>query len=151
MKKRKQILRGILTSFNILFCYTVGITLYFSFPEEYFWYTIFAIISVGISLMIMFSNNHFINRWIWLGIAIGLPIAYYSYELIYSLFPALYEYFHPYLYYGSINHNANSLIMFVIQFFGIYLILLPLAYDIIKTNRKDSLPYYFYFDEEFDS
>ncbi len=136
MGAKKQIMRGILTSFCILFCYTIGLTVYFTFPNQYVLYALFALISVFIALFIMFSNNYFINRWIWAGILIGLPLSYYGYELIYYFFPKLYEYLHPYLYYGSMNHDGSSLLIFVGQYFLTFIVLLPIAYDILKTYHE---------------
>lgn len=141
MSIRKQIMRGIVTSFCMLFCYTVGLTVYFTFPDQYALYALFAIISVFLCLFIMFSNNYFINRWIWMGILVGLPCAYYGFELLYELFPSLYEYLHPYLYFGSMNHDGSSLLIFVEQFFFTFLILLPIAYDILKTYQKHRFPF----------
>lgn len=125
----------------MLFCYTVGLTIYFTFPNQYVLYAIFAIISVLLCAFVMFSNNYFINKWIWVGILIGLPCGYYFFELVYMLFPSLYEYLHPYLYYGSINHDGFSLLLFVAQFFLTFIILLPIAYDVGKTYQKTRFPF----------
>ena len=134
--KKKQILRGMFTSLCILFCYTVGLTVYFTFPNHYVLYSIFTMISVLLCVFVMFSNNYWINKWIWVGILIGLPAGYYFFEMLY-----LYEYLHPYLYYGSMNNDGSSLILFVIQFFLTYIILLPIAYDILKTYKQSRFPF----------
>lgn len=139
--KKKQILRGMFTSLRILFCYTVGLTVYFTFPNHYVLYSIFTMISVLLCVFVMFSNNYWINKWIWVGILIGLPAGYYFFEMLYLIFPSLYEYLHPYLYYGSMNNDGSSLILFVIQFFLTYIILLPIAYDILKTYKQSRFPF----------
>ena len=128
------------TSLCILFCYTVGLTVYFTFPNHYVLYSIFTMISVLLCVFVMFSNNYWINKWIWGGILIGLPAGYYFFEMLYLIFPSLYEYLHPYLYYGSMNNDGSSLILFVIQFFLTYIILLPIAYDILKTYKQSRFP-----------
>lgn len=141
MINKKQIIRGMMTSLCMLFCYTVGLTIYFTFPNQYVLYSIFAIASILLCVFVMFSNNYFINKWIWVGIVIGLPCGYYFFELIYSLFPTLYEYLHPYLYYGSINRDGIALVIFVAQYFLTFIILLPIAYDIFKTYNQTRFPF----------
>ena len=141
MINKKQIIRGMMTSLCMLFCYTVGLTISFTFPNQYVLYSIFAIASVLLCVCVMFSNNYFINKWIWVGIVIGLPCGYYFFELIYSLFPTLYEYLHPYLYYGSINRDGIALVIFVAQYFLTFIILLPIAYDIFKTYNQTRFPF----------
>lgn len=136
MTSKKQIIRGIITSLCILFCYTIGITFFFTFPQKYLLYALFSIICVAICVFVMFANNHAINGWIWIGILIGLPIGYYFYDILYTIFPSLYEYLHPYLFYGHTTKDGSALIIFVIQFYGTFMIMLPIAYDVLKTYRQ---------------
>ena len=91
MGKKKQIIRGMFTSLCILFCYTVGITVYFTFPNHYVLYSIFTMISVLLCVFVMFSNNYWINKWIWVaGRILFLWVGLYAVSVVVWVFTSIF-------------------------------------------------------------